>query len=97
MRIETIRDKLCTFILEHFPLARKMGIAGDLPLLQSGIIDSLGILELVEFMEREFAIVIADEELAPDNFQNLEVLSKFVLSKRNGGAKDSSPVLGAAL
>jgi acyl carrier protein len=52
-------------------------------LLESGIIDSLGVLDLVAFMEESFAITILDEELSPENFQTIERLASFIERKRN--------------
>ena len=66
------------FVLEKFPLARKRKVANDDNLLESGIIDSLGVLELVEFLQREFAIAVADEDLTPENFRNIECMARFV-------------------
>jgi acyl carrier protein len=47
-------------------------------LLESGIIDSLGVLELVTFMQQEFSITANDEDLTPENFQNIECMARFV-------------------
>ncbi len=54
----------------------------DVPLLESGIIDSLGVLDVVKFVEETFQIKIEDEELTPDNFANLRCLTSFVEKKR---------------
>jgi acyl carrier protein len=74
-------QRINTFLLEKFPLARKTGIAKDTALLEKGILDSLGILDVVSFLETEFAIVVNDEELVPENFQTIGTLSAFVLKK----------------
>ncbi len=66
------------FVLEKFPLARKRTVANGDNLLESGIIDSLGVLELVEFMRQEFSVAVADEDLTPENFQNIESMARFV-------------------
>lgn len=81
MNLESITVKIRAFILDRFPLARKKGIANDSLLLQSGIVDSLGILELVGFMEREFGVRIEDEELLPENFSTIDALAAFLISK----------------
>jgi acyl carrier protein len=70
--------KIRGFILEKFPLARKQQIKGSDALLESGILDSLGILDLVTFLEQEFSITIADDELVPDNFQTIDGIVAFV-------------------
>ena len=79
--IDTIEQRIQGFLLEKFPLARKAGINRETALLESGILDSLGILDVVSFLEGEFSFVISDDELVPENFQSLDTLSAFVLKK----------------
>src|SRR6267143_357230 len=79
--IGSIEQKIHSFLLEKFPLARKTGIERDTALLEKGILDSLGILDVVGFLENEFSIMIADEELVPENFQSLSTLSSFARRK----------------
>ena len=52
-------------------------------LIESGIIDSLGILKLLEFLESKFSINIADEELIPENFESIESIESFISRKKN--------------
>ncbi len=66
------------FVLQKFPLARKRSVANSDNLLESGIIDSLGVLELVTFFQQEFSVAAADEDLTPENFQNIECMARFV-------------------
>ena len=77
----SIERRIHSFLLEKFPLARKAGIGKDTALLEKGILDSLGILDVVSFLESEFSMVVSDDELVPDNFQTLGTLSAFVLKK----------------
>jgi acyl carrier protein len=49
--------------------------------MDSGIIDSTGVLELIGFLENEFDITIADEELEPENLDSISNLVRFVSSK----------------
>jgi acyl carrier protein len=84
MQSQTAEDKIREFIVKHFPLSRKSGVSRDTKWLENGMIDSLGILDLVHFLEEEFAVVIADEELQPENFQSLESVVEFVHKKSDG-------------
>ena len=79
-------ERILNFIVDKFPLARKKPIAVEDDLLESGIIDSLGILDLVSFLEQEFGIAVADDELVPDHFQSVIHLTRFVEHKVNGAA-----------
>jgi acyl carrier protein len=81
--IDSIEERVYAFLLEKFPLARKAGIDRNTALLEKGILDSLGVLDVVSFLESEFSMTICDEELVPENFQTLRTLSSFVL-KKNG-------------
>jgi acyl carrier protein len=58
-------------------------IQDDTSFLEQGIIDSTGILELVEFVQDTFSIKVEDEELMPDNLDSLNNLEKFINSKIN--------------
>jgi len=71
-------DVLRKFLLERFPLARKRNITDDEDLLQRGIIDSLGVLEIVGFLQQEFSLIVEDEDLSPDNFKSVVSIAAFV-------------------
>ena len=57
----------------------------DASLLEEGIIDSLGIMELVEFAQKTFEVVISQHEVIPDNFDSVTKLAAFVCSKLQAG------------
>jgi acyl carrier protein len=84
---QTIEEQVREFVWRQFPLARKKGLKPDEKWLESGVLDSLGILDLVHFLENEMLVQIADEELTPDNFESLERVAQFVRSKLNGGTQ----------
>ena len=86
---EEINYKIKEFILKHFPRVRKQDFSYDAPLLESRIIDSLGVLELVPFLEEEFKIGITDEELNRDNFFSIRHIGTFIEKKRNNTTKIS--------
>jgi acyl carrier protein len=50
--------------------------------LELGIIDSTGVLELVEFVERTWSLVVEDDELVPENLDSIENLVHFIEHKR---------------
>ncbi len=69
------------FIRTHFPLARKQSINETTPLLETGIIDSLGILDLVAFIEDAFAVHVDDDDLTPEHFASVQTISDMVQGK----------------
>ncbi len=75
-------SRIRSCIVQKFPAAKKRLLNEDVPLLESGIIDSLGTLEVVGFLEQTFNIKIEDEDLSPENFATLRCLVSFVEGKR---------------
>ena len=82
MDAQILTDQIRKFLAKQFPATKKAGIED--PLLKNGLIDSLGILEVVGFLEKEFPITIADEELLPENFESISCICQFVQQKLNG-------------
>lgn len=50
---------------------------------ESGVLDSVGFLEVITFVEERFHIQIADEELVPENFDSVDRIAEFVRAKRS--------------
>ncbi len=72
-------SKIKTFLAQQFPMTKN--VSNDEPLLKNGLIDSLGILDLVTFVENEFGIQVSDEDLLPENFGSIHSLTNFVHNK----------------
>ncbi|UFU02391.1 hypothetical protein LQF12_12930 [Ruania suaedae] len=53
-------------------------------LLSSGVVDSTGVLELVEFLEDDLGVAVADQETVPANLDSIENIAQFVVRKRAG-------------
>jgi acyl carrier protein len=79
---EETRDQIRAFVRRRFPLAATAGVKDGDSLLDTGIVDSLGILDLVAFLEKSFGIRVGDEELSPLNFDSIESVARFVAAKR---------------
>ena len=77
-----VAERIRQFLVQHFPTTKNVG--NNAALLNNGLIDSLGILEVVAFLEKEFGITISDEDLLPENFGSVGNLSNFVQQKTNG-------------
>jgi acyl carrier protein len=57
----------------------------DASFLEMGIVDSFGVVELLAFVQEEFGISVADDELVPDNFDSVSKLSSFIVAKQGAG------------
>ncbi|HWM09557.1 MAG TPA: acyl carrier protein [Solirubrobacteraceae bacterium] len=81
----TVSTELETFIVEEIAMGQgPPSLTRDADLLAGGLIDSLGVTQLVAFLEERYAIAVRDEDLVPGNFRSLERIEAYVLRKRAG-------------
>ena len=71
------------FLVDTFLLGDDDGFADDESLLDSGIVDSTGVMEVVAFLEESFGIEIDDDELIADNLDSVQRLAAFVARKQS--------------
>lgn len=77
--LETIRN----FIYENFILDERDQVKDEDSLLEKGVIDSTGVLELVAFIEEKYGITVEDEELIPENLDSIRNIAEFIRKKVN--------------
>ncbi len=70
------------FLVDSFLLGDDDGFANDESLLDAGIVDSTGVMEVVTFLEDTYSIAIDDDELVADNLDSVDRLAAFVVRKR---------------
>jgi acyl carrier protein len=76
------KDLIINFIKENFVMGRSDTVIDpSMSLIESGIMDSTGVLELVEFLESTFSIKIEDEELVPENLETIDNIIAFLSKK----------------
>jgi acyl carrier protein len=78
-----VRDRIRRFIAESFLIDR---FADDDSFLGTGIIDSLGVMQLVSFIEAELGVAVADSDLLPENLDSVAAVAAFVERKRSACA-----------
>lgn len=59
-------------------LKREVAVDDADSLLEAGILDSIGVLQVVGFIEKQYGITVTDEEMMPDNFETLAAIAAFV-------------------
>jgi acyl carrier protein len=70
------------FIVERLaPATGRTQLADDEDLIDTGVVDSLGIFQLVAFLEERFGIAIADTDITPDNFATIERIEQLVAGR----------------
>jgi len=76
-----LREQIRNFILENFLLENPEDLVDDESMLEKGIIDSTGVLELVGFIESTFEIKVEDEELIPENLDSIKNIVAYLERK----------------
>jgi acyl carrier protein len=76
--IGEVREFICSTMLVGLS---DQTIEPDESLVQRGVVDSTGVLELVEFLQQRFAIQVADDEITTDNLDTLESIATFLQRK----------------
>lgn len=77
-----ILANITEFIRENFIAGRSdVKIDPEESLIESGIMDSTGVLELVEYLEATYAIHVDDEELVPENLETISNIIRFLATK----------------
>ena len=80
---ESIASEVRKFIVTNFLFGRDDNrLTDEVSFLESGTIDSTGVLELIAFVEERYGISIGDRELVPENLDSIANVSRFVTRKR---------------
>jgi len=80
--MEQSEHQLRKFIVENFLFGDEtMPFSNEESLLDRGLIDSTGVLELVAFLQQHFGITLSDDEIVPDNLDSILGISDFVGKK----------------
>ncbi len=73
-----------TFIVKNFLFGDESGLTSDsVSLLDSGIMDSIGVMELVSFLEVDLEIEVPDDDLKPDNLDSVDNLVAYINRRRS--------------
>jgi len=80
MEIEAVVRR---YVVENFLFGEDRELENDASFLDSGIVDSTGVLELVGFVEETFGIAVEDDEIVPENLDSVASLAAYVRRKKN--------------
>lgn len=78
-----IDERLRNFIYSNFLLDRSLVLSNSDSFLGRGVIDSMGVLELIAFLQETYGITVEDEELTPDNLDSFDNLTAYIARKLN--------------
>jgi acyl carrier protein len=78
-----VKEQIRQFVAENFLFSNNgFALDDDESFLEAGVVDSLGVLELVTFVEEKFDVQVSDDEIVPDNFDSVNNLAAYIGTKR---------------
>jgi acyl carrier protein len=84
MMNDMVERELANFVVDRFLFGDVANApARDAALITTRLIDSMGVLELVTFLEERFGIAVADTDIVPDNLDSLTRMAAYVSRKRS--------------
>jgi len=86
--LQTVRE----FVVENFLFGDGSRLENDTSFLQSGIVDSTGILELTAFLEKTYGIKVEDHELVPENMDSMANIARYIDQKRPAASAVPQPL-----
>jgi acyl carrier protein len=82
--MQSVADRVRSFIVDDLGWEGEADdLTDDLPLIQAGALDSLGILTLVEFLESSYDITVEDGDIVPAHLGSLASIERYVRSKKS--------------
>ncbi len=78
-----IEETVRSYILKEYAEEGDVNITRDTPLLSSGVIDSISVMQLVDFLEKTFDFEFLPHEVYQDNLDTIEKIAAFVSNKTN--------------
>ncbi len=81
--MEGVRERIVEFVVNDLLLGDESRLPdGDASFLEAGVIDSTGILELIEYLESEFGVRVEDSETTPENLDGINRVTDYVQRKQ---------------
>jgi acyl carrier protein len=82
----TIQERVRRFVLEYFYVSDATELTDEISLIDSGIVDSTGMLEIILFLESEYGFHVEDHETIPENLETISRIAAYVEQKRVAAA-----------
>ena len=81
--LSAYREQVRDFLISNFYIPETTVLDASESLLEQGIIDSTGVLEVIGFIEETFRITVEDNELLPENLDSIEGIVRYIARKKS--------------
>lgn len=88
MQSQNITTEIRGFVIANFLYGKADGLTDDDSLLDRGVIDSTGVLELVSFVQDKFGIWMEDDEVVPANLDSINNLADYICGKYRSNCRE---------
>jgi acyl carrier protein len=82
----TVQERVRGFVLEYFYVSDPAELTDEISLIDTGFVDSTGMMEIILFIEGEYAIHVEDHETIPENLETIARIATFVARKQAAAA-----------
>ena len=79
------REAVREFIAKKLAKSREQALVADSEnIIETGLLDSLGVMQLVPFIEETFSVTVKDEDIVPENFESVDAISAYIEKAKQG-------------
>lgn len=82
MDLKELEQQIRAFVLSNFYVADEASVTNRSSLLEQGVVDSTGVLEVISFIETTWGITVEDDEMLPENLGSIDCIARFVARKQ---------------
>ena len=83
--VSDVKDRVRQFITSTFYVPDPAQVTDTVSFLETGIVDSTGVLEIIAFLQTEFGVAVEDHEILPENLDSVSRIVTYVERKTDGG------------
>jgi acyl carrier protein len=80
--MERLRTEIREFITGNFYIADPKALRDDASLIDMGVVDSTGVLEVISFLESHYGFTVGEDETVPENLDSIARIVAFVARKK---------------
>ncbi|HLJ10128.1 MAG TPA: phosphopantetheine-binding protein [Planctomycetaceae bacterium] len=85
-----MRDEIRAYLLNHRAQQNSAMCGDGDSLLQAGIIDSMGMIDLIAHLETAYGIIVDEDEMTPENFDSVDAVVAYVAAKQSSKPKSTT-------